>query len=174
VTDPLDPIESTITHFSQMYLNGIPHLIRDETAILSFVVTLCATEALAGYRYANTLGKNSGARFNAFVSAYFPPEYAPFASGRLWRFRCRLVHGFSPAGFALVHYHREVHLTTERRTNNPFLNAEDFYDALRSASHKFFAEVRADASLRQLFNARLNDPKHGGHIGVNRGLTTRL
>jgi len=96
VTDPLDPIESTITHFSQMYLDGIPHLIRDETAILSFVVTLCATEALAGYRYANTLGNNAGARFNAFVRAYFPPEYAPFAGGRLWKFRCRLVHGFSP------------------------------------------------------------------------------
>jgi len=164
-----------------MYLGGIAQLLKGEvvtgeTAFLSFILMVTATDALAGYRYASTIDK-PGKRFNAFVRGYYPPEYAPFAidgDNRLYKFRCRLVHGFSPAGFALVHHAGGEHLTIEGGTGNPFLNAEDFFGALLSASRQYFAEVRSDLNLRQLFIKRLGDRKQGGSIGVNRALTTGL
>jgi len=171
-TDAIDQVEDTITHFSRIYLGGIPQLITDETAFLSFILVLTATEALAGFRYNRTIS-GSGSRFNAFIGAYFPPEYHPFAvapeSGRsrLWLFRCRLVHGFSPAGFSLTHHHSGHHLGAYAESpTNPILNAEDFYGALLVAAQKYFREVRADPELQTLLIGRRNDREHGGPVGV--------
>jgi len=88
MTADVDPVEDTIAHFSRMYLGGIPQLITDETAFLSFILVLAATEALAGFRY-NTTIKKAGTRFNTFVRDYFPSEYKVFTDGD------RLRRGFS-------------------------------------------------------------------------------
>ena len=47
----------------------------------------------------------------------------------MWRFRCRMIHAFSPAGFSLTHHHSENHLKIVEN-GDPILNAEDFYSAL--------------------------------------------
>jgi hypothetical protein len=136
LSQPIDPrIEKTIAHFCEIYLGGIPPIITNDSAFLSFLCILTGTEALAGYRF-GAEKRNSGERFNQFVRAYYPADYHPFthtdaqyADGRRWFFRCRAVHGFSPAGFALIHHHGEVHLQAAGN-GNPILNAEDFFAAL--------------------------------------------
>lgn len=164
--DDIRRIEETIAHFSGIYLDGIPHVITDQTAFLSFILMVSATDALAGFRYDATI-PDPGARFSAFVRKYFPAEYHPFATdGRLWKLRCHLVHAFSPKGFALIHRQSGAHLHIASTTGKPILNAEDFYAALVTASQNYFREVRADAELRALFIARLEDPKYGGSIAV--------
>jgi hypothetical protein len=74
ISDPR--IEQTIGWFSTIYLGGIPPIITNDSALLSFVCVLAATEALAGYRFSDE--RNPGERFNQFVRTYFPPEYHPF------------------------------------------------------------------------------------------------
>ena len=44
MTEPIDEVEDTISHFSLIYLGGIPQLITDETAFLSFILVLTATD----------------------------------------------------------------------------------------------------------------------------------
>lgn len=165
-------IEQTIAHFCRIYLGGIPPIITDDSAFLAFICMLSATEALAGYRFGADEG-NSGERFNRFIRTDYPPQYHPFTQpdatyqdGRLWFFRCRTVHGFSPAGFALTHHHGENHLRIDADTGNPVLNAEDVYAALVAAAQSYFAELRADSKMQALMVARLEDKRRGGTIGV--------
>jgi hypothetical protein len=171
---PIDVrIENTIAAFSAIYLGGIPPIITNDSAFLAFICMLTATEALAGYRY-GAEERNPGERFNRFVREYFPPEYHAFTQtdsqyldGRLWCFRCRMVHGFSPAGFALTHHHSEGHLLqVESNTGNPILNAEDVYAAFLSAAQAYFKELRSDSLLQDNFVARLDDRRYGGGIGI--------
>ena len=166
--DPADPrIEHTIALFSTIYLGGIPPTITNDSSFLAFINVLAATEALAGFRYANTIqGKaRNGKRFKAFIAQYFPEPYKSWTD-RLWTFRCRMVHSFSVTGFVLIHHHSEVHLKTDAATGNPVLNAEDFYAALLSAAQSYFADVRSNADLRAIFLQRLDDRAEGGPIGV--------
>jgi len=172
MSKPIDSrIEDTIAWFSTIYLGGIPPIITNDSSFLSFVCMIAGTEALAGYRFSDE--PNSGERFNQFVRSYFPREYHPltqadsvYRDGRLWFFRCRLLHGFSPAGFSLIHHHSEVHLRQNADTGNPVLNAEDFYAAFLCAAQSYFSDVRANKNLQDLFVARLEDRQRGGPIGV--------
>jgi hypothetical protein len=153
-------VEETLHWYSRIYLGGIPATINDDSAFLSFVCTLAATEALAGYRYGS--GMPNGERFTSLVSAYFPEEYTPLAD-QLWAFRNSMVHAFTTGPFALTHHHSEAHF----RTVNSLiiLNAEDFYAALLSAAQRYFREVRSTPELQRILVQRLQDPKGGG-IGV--------
>lgn len=163
-----DPrIENTIALFSKIYLRGIPPTITDDSAFLSFVSMMCAIEALAGYRYADSFtGKDrNGRRFKAFIADYFPTPYKELAE-RLWAFRCRLVHAFSITGFVLIHHHSEVHLKTQSQTGNLLLNAEDTYAALRTAAQTYFADLSNNPALRAIFLMRIDDRSQGGPIGV--------
>ena len=165
ITDAMDQscpaqVEATLHWFSRIYLGGIPATINDDSAFLSFVCTLAATEALAGYRYGGET--RNGDRFTSFVSAYFPEEYGPFSS-QLWAFRNSMVHAFTTGPFALTHHHSEAHF---RKVNGlTILNAEDVYAALLSAAQKYFREVRCSPELQKILLQRLQDPKGGG-IGV--------
>jgi hypothetical protein len=125
---------------------------------------LTAVEALAGFRYAEDVDKpREGLRFTRFFETYFPKAYGPYVN-KIWRFRCRMIHAFSPAGFSLTHYRREDHLKLGHN-GNPLLNAENFYDELVAAAQTYFAELRADPNLRTLMIARLDDER-GGSINV--------
>ena len=164
-------IESTIANFCLIYLGGIPPIITHDSAFLSFVCMLSATEALAGDRFAAAEQK-PGKRFNEFVRTYYPAEYHPYAltdeqfkKGRLWFFRCRTIHGFSPAGFLLTHHHSENHLKIADG-GNPILNAEDFYAAFLTAAQRYFADVRKEPRLQEFFLKRLDDREQGGPIGI--------
>jgi hypothetical protein len=153
-----DRVENTLSSFSLMYLGGIPSMMNGDSAFLSFICVLTATEALAGYRYSDIKGK--GERFKKFVSDYFPVGYDQYSTD-LWAFRNSMVHAFAPARFALMHHHSECHLRTDSG-NGAILNAEDFYGALLWAAQKFFTDVRSNPKLRELMLARLQSPDGGG------------
>ena len=77
-----------------------------------------------------------------------------------------MVHAFSPFGFSLTHDEKEIHFLTDARTGQPILNAEDFYDAMRKATERYFRQLRENRDLRASFVARLKDKRYGGPIGI--------
>jgi hypothetical protein len=157
-------IADVIAWFGRVYLGGVPQLIKDETAFLSFVCMLAGIEALGGYRDPDASGpRANGRRFEAFVSDYFPAVYRPYA-GTLWEFRNGMVHGFSPHQFVLTHHHSSMHFRATA-DGAVILNAEDFYAAFLSASNAYFAAVSASADLQEKFLCRLASPK-GGSFAV--------
>lgn len=156
-----DAIENTVRWFSRIYLGGIPPLITDDSAFLSFISILTAVDALAGYRYSNV--KRAGVRFKEFVVHYFPDAYGKYASD-LWKFRNGIVHAFTTTRFTLTHHHSECHLKMPRN-GGVVLNAEDLYSALLWAAQKYIAEVRNDPNVRSLMLERLRSAD-GGRIMV--------
>jgi hypothetical protein len=70
-------------HFDAMYIGGIPRLLDETGAFLSFLATLTAVDTLAGvWKPAG----GSGERFKAFVTNYFPEGLRERAD-ELWRMR---------------------------------------------------------------------------------------
>lgn len=153
-------IEKTLALFSQIYLGGIPSVITNDSAYLSFVCCVTAVDVLAGYRYGEDYKDGKvGTRFTDFVRDYFPEPYGPYAS-KLYDFRCAIVHAFSPT-FPLTHHHSEKHFTKEK-DGAVVLNAEDFYSALVFASQRYFTELRSSRDLQSIFLKRLQSRKGGG------------
>jgi hypothetical protein len=154
-------IDSVISWFDRIYLGGIPQMIRDETAFLSFLCMLTAIDALAGYWDPDRSGPGAiGARFRDFVKAYFPNRYHARADD-LWDFRNGMAHGFSPRKFALTHHNGTAHLCTTQDGMN-ILNAEDLFADLLGATRKFFADVAAQPDLQGRFIKRLESSSGGG------------
>lgn len=150
-----DLIKHVAGNFGRIYLGGIPALLNDDGAFLSFICTLTATEALGGF-LSPTLG--NGPRFKTFVQRYFPDPY-PAQADVLWRLRNTAVHGFSPGPYKLTHHNSHLHLTQDRGLT--VLNAEDFYAALVSASKRYFDDVAKDPGLQNAFIQRADDPDAG-------------
>jgi hypothetical protein len=151
-------VENVLYWFSRIYLGGIPATITDDSAFLSFICALTATEALAGYRYGDL--DRPGARFKAFVTAYFPDPYVPHAE-ELWNLRNSIVHAFSTGRFALTHHHSERHFQTTK-DGSVVLNAEDLYGAMLSAAQRLFSNVRTSPELQTRLLERLQSPRGGG------------
>jgi hypothetical protein len=104
-------LEIVRTNFRAIYLDGIPKLIADGTAFLTFVCIIAATEGLCGYRYGAAYAQpNIGKLFKQFLTDYYPAEYAQHTNA-LWELRNKLVHAFSTGRFLLTHHHSEFHLT---------------------------------------------------------------
>ncbi len=155
-------IREAIRWFRQIYLNGIPVLLRqNETSFLSFVCVVAATDALAGYRYKNS---NVGDRFNQFVTNYFPPAYSTHAA-KLYLFRCRLLHNFSPAYFSLIHASPQSHLQPSP-IGDTVLSDETFFFDMRAAAEQYFAELQSDTQLQADMLDRLQNLDRGGAISV--------
>ena len=67
-------IESAIRGFNNIILTGVPILLmQNETAFLSFMCSVAAIDALAGYRYTTN---DVGERFENFITVYFTTAYA--------------------------------------------------------------------------------------------------
>jgi hypothetical protein len=143
-------IDSYRQHFDSMYVGGIPNLLNDSGAFLSFLAVLAGTEALAGL-YQPSLG--TGARFRNFVAKYFPPEYSAHVND-LWSLRNGIVHSFNPGPFALTHHNSRLHLQSPH--GQLLLNAEDLYAALILASRAYFAALSADAAMQANFMQRVS------------------
>jgi hypothetical protein len=142
-------------HFDQVYVAGIPNLLNDSGAFLSFLAVLSATEALAGL-YAPS-GK-PGERFKEFVRRFYPSELASRADD-LWAFRNAMVHSFNPGPLLLTHNNSRSHLST---VHGPvMLNAQDFYAALLFAYRGYFAALVQDQDLLAKFITRISS-KDGG------------
>jgi hypothetical protein len=162
MASPVHPkIDEAIRCFTEIYVAGIPLIIRDRTAFLAFICMLTATDALAGYRYNHP---KPGPRFRRFLRTYFPPSYASHVP-KLWLFRCRMVHGFSPAYFTLTHHDPRTHLSRSA-IGDTTLNAESFHQDFARAATTFFAEVRASSQRQKQMLARLTDIAQGGGIAV--------
>ncbi|MFH1737869.1 MAG: hypothetical protein ABIH23_02590 [bacterium] len=142
-------------NFGRIYLGGIPSLLNDDGAFLSFICTLTAIETLGGF-LSPTLG--NGPRVKTFVQRYFPDPY-PSQADVLWRLRNTAVHGFSPGPYKLIHHNSHLHLTQDGGLT--VLNAEDFYATLVSASKRYFDDVAKDSALQKAFIERINDPETG-------------
>jgi hypothetical protein len=153
-------IQHIAAFFGRIYLGGIPCLLNDDGAFLSFICCLTAIEALAGFLKPKA---GNGVRFKAFVKDYFPEPY-PSQADALWKLRNAAVHGFSPGPYKLTHHNSHVHLSIEG--DRTILNAEDFYAALVFASHAYFAALAKDAALQKAFEERVKDPAAGGVLLV--------
>jgi hypothetical protein len=150
-----DLIQLVQRNFGGIYLGGIPSLLNDDGAFLSFICTLTAMEALGGFMRPKD---GNGVRFRHFVSTYYPDPY-PRQADRLWRFRNAAVHGFSPGPYKVTHHNSHLHMTTDG--GSTVLNAEDFYAALVTASKRYFDALQVDATLRATFVERTQDPDTG-------------
>jgi hypothetical protein len=127
---PLEYINHVQSNFARIYLGGIPCVLNDDGAFLSFVCCLTATEALGGFLNPK-LG--NGPRFKEFVRQYFPNPY-PLQVDDLWRLRNAAVHGFSPRPYKLTHHNGHLHFTID--AGQTVLNADDFYEALVLAARR--------------------------------------
>jgi hypothetical protein len=153
-------IEAAMRGFKDIILGGVPLLLRqNETALLSFICCVAAVDALAGYRYSTD---KVGERFEAFIEDYFPPQYKPHAK-KLYILRCRLLHNFSPAYFSLAHARPASHLQPSP-IGDTILSDEAFFADLGQAAERFFAELKSDATLQDIMNARLLNSERGGAI----------
>jgi hypothetical protein len=145
-----------VTHyFDLIYLKGVPTMLNDNAAYLSFICVLTAIEALGGFL--NPKFRN-GPRFKEFVKRYLPDPYQAEADS-LWDFRNAVVHGFSPGPYKLTHHQHKLHLKQDGGCT--ILNADDFFDALESAYRQYFRELENDTALQEAFEERVSDPKTG-------------
>src|SRR5581483_5138242 len=146
-------VEEALREFEKIYLNGIPFLLeQNDTAFLSFLCVMCATDALAGYRYQNLKDPE---RFKKFVADYFPAAYSTHAE-KLWLFRCRMLHNFSPAYFSLVHGSPESHLQVNPKIGDHFLSDVVLFADLKTATKKkiFGTAFQHRASAWHAFSTR--------------------
>jgi hypothetical protein len=164
-SDTASQIAEYRRYFDSIYIAGIPRLLNDDGAFLSFITVVTATEALAGLCAPS---KKTGERFQEFVARYFPAEYRPFTE-RLWDLRNAVVHCFHPGPFALTHHASWAHLKPQGDTT--VLNAEDFYAALLIASKQYFAALEASAELQASFLKRISS-SDGGAMQVLSAVAT--
>jgi len=150
-----EQIEVVHANFSRIYLGGIPGILNDEGAFLSFICSLTATEALDGFLEPDS---GNGARFRSFVGRYFPEPLRSRADD-LWKLRNAAVHGFSPGPFILTNHNGHLHL--RQREDRLILNAEDFFAMLVLAARNYFDELRKDEALKSAFRERVSDPDTG-------------
>jgi hypothetical protein len=150
-----DLTKMVAANFGRIYLGGIPSLLNNDGAFLSFICALTAIEALGGFLSPKL---KNGPRFKTFVQRYFPDPY-PAQADVLWRFRNAVVHGFSPGPYKLTHHNSHLHLTQDGGVT--VLNAEDFYATLVSAAKRYFDDVDKGTALQAAFVERANDPDTG-------------
>ena len=146
----LDDIDSYRVYFDTMYVGGIPRLLNEDGAYLSFLAIVSATDALSGL-FAPS--KVAGERFRAFVETYFPEDHRPHAA-RLWELRNLIVHSFNPGPYFSLSYH-----TSRQHLKSPvgqvILNAEDLFAALLMASRAYFDALLLDPILQDNFKKRV-------------------
>jgi hypothetical protein len=154
-------------YFDSIYIAGIPRLLNDDGAFLSFIAVVTGTEALAGL-YAPT--KDNGDRFREFVSRYYPGDLRVHAA-KLWELRNAVVHCFHPGPFALTHHASWAHLRSQDGAT--VLNAEDFYAALLAASRAYFSELETSEGLQRRFLKRVSSASGGAmHVFAAQPVST--
>jgi hypothetical protein len=158
-TDTAGQIAEYRRYFDSVYIAGIPRLLNDDGAFLSFIAVVTGTEALAGLRAPS---KPNGNRFREFVTDYYPEEYRPYVE-KLWELRNAVVHCFHPGPFALTHHASWAHLKLQEEAI--VLNAEDFYAALLFASKRYFSALEGSAEMQRSFLKRISS-SNGGAMQV--------
>lgn len=164
-TKLLGDIEYVEEQFKRTFHDGIPLLLNDRGAFLSFICMVSGLDALAGYRFPDIGG--NGIRFRRFVNEYFPKQYHDVLDD-LWSFRNSMVHAFSPGPFALCHHQSHLHWAGMQHAGGVMktINAEDFYATFVQASSAYFGDVRSSQELQAAFRRRLANASGGGPMVV--------
>ncbi len=163
--DSANEIAEYRRYFDSIYIAGIPRLLNDDGAFLSFIAVVTGMEALAGLCAPS---KPNGERFKDFVKSYYPAEYQPFVE-KLWELRNAVIHCFHPGPFALTHHASWAHLKLQGEAI--VLNAEDFYAALLFASKQYFGALESSSALQQAFRKRVAS-SNGGAMQVHSAAAT--
>jgi len=158
--DTLSRCEAVIEKLDELYLRAIPRVIQDGTAFISFHPMLALLEGLAGFRFPDVEGE--GNKFRAFIESYLPAEYRSHAPA-LWKLRNGMQHAACPREFDLMHFHPELNLSASR-PGTLILDAGAFFEAIKEAALRYFAEVRARYDL-QLSMVKRADSSDGGVVG---------
>jgi hypothetical protein len=153
-----DEIANFSWNYRALFLRGIPHLLNDDGAYLSFGCTFSGVEVLAGYSYPDE--SSNGVRFKNWIAAYFPVAYHAIAK-ELWDLRNSLIHGFSPKHFALCHGRPSAHLT-DQPPYKKVLNAESLFDDFQASAERYLCQVVTDSNLLAAFEKHLKAAKGGG------------
>jgi hypothetical protein len=154
-SDTANQIAEYRRYFDSIYIAGIPRLLNDDGAFLSFITVVTATDALAGLFAPN---QQTGDRFREFIVRYYPEELRAHAEN-LWELRNALVHCFHPGPFALTHHASWAHLRPQGEAI--VLNAEDFYAALLFSSKRYFSELETSDELQVAFLKRTSSASGG-------------
>lgn len=144
-------------HFDQYYLGVIPQLLNKEGVMLAFIVLLTGIECLAAAFQPN---KPTGERFKEFIITFFSTPYHPIA-GEMWQFRNLMIHAFNPSPFTIGCHQLRMHLLEIGGAR--YLNAEDLYAEMVTASKRYFIALYADLQLQANFARRVTE-KGGGRI----------
>ena len=153
-----DEISNFVTNYRATFLKGIPHLLNDDGAYLSFGCMFSGVEALAGYCYPDQ--KQNGLKFKAWLLDYFPVQYHALASD-LWDLRNSVIHGFSPKHFALCHGQPQEHLT-DKPPYVKVLDATALFADFQVAVEQYLARLSSDTQLQSAFEKHLIAGKGGG------------
>jgi hypothetical protein len=159
----LTVIEQVESMFSRIYLGGIPSLLNDDGAFLSFSCVLTGVEALGGFLDPTA---QPGQRFKSFITKYFPNPY-PAQTEALWQLRNALVHAFSTGPYSLTHHNGHKHLA--QVDGCVTLNAENMYATLVLASRQYFEDVRQNPEVQAAFLQRASDPDAGVLVVTSTG-----
>jgi hypothetical protein len=156
-------IRRAVAAFREVFFKGLPAMLaQNETAFLSFMCITAATDALSAYRYDTD---NVGERFKGFITEYYDPAYKPHVEN-LYKFRCRVLHNFSPAYFTLTHGRRGLHLKPSG-IGDYVLEDAAFFDDMKGAAEKYFEELGASSDLQAKIHARIMDVRKGGGIYIS-------
>ncbi len=158
-------IELAIQALQKAVLDPLAGVLEHENATFLVCMNIVAvTDALSGWRYGPKLRDKD--RFVRFVRDYFPARYSEHAA-RLYVFRCRALHNFSPAHLSLMHRAPEQHLELSPLGNGDrYLCASTFFSDFRGAAEKFLAELRASAKRQNVMLDRLEDLERGGGVAI--------
>jgi len=150
-----DVVRHVQQQFSRIYLGGIPALLNDQGAYLSFIVIMAGTEGLARF-YRPKAG--NGERFKEFVRRFYPEPLAADAE-KLWELRNSLTHAFSSGPYALTHHRADLHWSLANGLH--ILNAENMYAALLAATEQYFNSLLTDTAMQASFVEAASDAKDG-------------
>lgn len=134
-------------HFDKWVIGPINRLVREEDALIGFILMACAIDYLAGFWWGeSTKGKVQEAYSN-FIDAYFPKGRYD-AIGLYDSLRNGLVHMFTIKNkkYALTHNNPGCHLKVDRN-GQIILNAGDFRDDLITAKERYFTDVEEEPYL---------------------------
>jgi hypothetical protein len=148
-------LESNITwfqecfqpHFDKWVVEPIDRLIGTQDALAGFILMTCTIDYLAGFWWGDSTIRQNKVSYKKFIDKYFPPER--YDSDALYdSLRNGLVHMFTikDKKYSLTHNNPELHLQTDEH-GQTILNAQDFFNDLKVAKEKYFADVLRQGEL---------------------------
>jgi len=150
--------------FDNWIIEPISRLASGRDALLSFILTTCVIDYLAGFWWGTSTIGDGGKAYKGFIDKYFPRNRYDSA-GLYDSLRNGLVHMFTIKNkkYALTHCKTNLHLKLNRQ-GQTILNAGDFCVDLIYAKDQYFSDVEARPELLDKFFERYN---RDGFLGLS-------